>query len=236
VILQDGEWSEWLEVKFTLLRFVQTLRGMCRFYVKQVHPDFELYVTPINLDPLRPAMQISTPADFAAELARATGRYYTQEMPEETKALRSGVFDDSDFLQQAAMVMNEERRLYEHVFGNFEDGFLFYYFGNTDQISHMMWRAMDPSHPAHDPFADAPYRYVIEDLYVEADQIAGETLNRLGDDETLIVMSDHGFAPWTRSFNVNTWLKENGYLALKDPSRQGELEYFQNVDWSRTQA
>jgi len=236
VILQEGEWSEWLDVKFTLLRFVQTLRGMCRFYVRRVHPEFELYVTPINLDPFHPAMPISTPAEFAGDLARATGRYYTQEMPEETKALRSGVFDDADFMRQASMVVEEEQRLYQYVLGGFEDGFLFYYFGNTDQISHMMWRAMDPSHPAHDPVADEPYRHVIEDLYVEADRIVGETLEQLGDDETLFVMSDHGFAPWTRSFNVNTWLKENGYLALKDPSRQGELEYFQNVDWSRTQA
>jgi predicted AlkP superfamily phosphohydrolase/phosphomutase len=236
VVLQEGEWSEWLDVKFTLLRFVQTLQGMCRFYVTQVHPEFELYVTPINLDPLNPAMPLSTPSDYAADLARVTGRYYTQEMPEETKALRSGVFDNDDFLQQASMVMDEERRLYEYVLEGFEDGFLFYYFGNTDQVSHMMWRAMDPNHPAHDPIADEPYRHVIEDLYVEADRIVGETLEQLADEETLIVMSDHGFAPWTRSFNVNTWLKENGYLALRDPSRQGEMEYFQNVDWSRTQA
>jgi predicted AlkP superfamily phosphohydrolase/phosphomutase len=236
IILQEGEWSEWLDVEFSLLRFFQSLRGMCRFYMMRVHPEFELYVTPINLDPLHPAMRISTPPDFAGDLARATGRYYTQEMPEETKALGSGVFDDEDFMRQASMVVEEEQHLYEYVLGGFEDGFLFYYFGSTDQISHMMWRAMDPSHPAHDPIADEPYRHVIEDLYVEADRIVGETLEQLEDDETLIVMSDHGFAPWTRSFNVNTWLKENGYLALKDPSRQGELEYFQNVDWSRTQA
>jgi len=157
-------------------------------------------------------------------------------MPEETKALGAGVFNDADFMRQASMVVAEEQRLYDYMLGRFQDGFLFYYFGNTDRISHMMWRAMDPNHPAHDSIADEPYRHVIEDLYVQADSIVGVTLRRLGDDGTLIVMSDHGFAPWTRSFNVNTWLKENGYLALKDPSRQGETEYFQNVDWSRTQA
>jgi len=236
ILLQEGEWSDWLDVEFALLPFVQTLRGMCRFYLRRVHPEFELYVTPINLDPLHPAMPIATPSSFAAELARATGRFYTQEMPEETKALRSGVFDDEDFMRQASMVVEEEQRLYEYVLDGFEDGFLFYYFGNTDQISHMMWRAMDPTHPAHDPIADEPYRHVIEDLYIEADRIVGETLDQLADGETLIVMSDHGFAPWTRSFNVNTWLHENGYLAIKDPSRRGEMEYFQNVDWSRTQA
>jgi predicted AlkP superfamily phosphohydrolase/phosphomutase len=236
VLLREGEWSEWLDVEFRLLGALQSLRGMCRMYLRQVHPEFELYVTPINLDPLKPAMPISTPSGFAAKLARATGRFYTQEMPEETKALRAGVFDDADFMQQVSMVVEEERRLYAYVLDGFHDGFLFYYFGNIDQISHMMWRAMDATHPAHDSVADAPYRHVIEDLYVRADSVVGATLDQLGDEATIIVMSDHGFAPWTRSFNVNTWLYENGYLALQDPARRGEMEYFQNVDWSRTRA
>ncbi len=235
-ILQEGEWSEWLQVEFELLSYLQTLHGACRFYLKQAHPDFELYVTPINLDPLHPAMPISTPSDFAAQLARSTGRFYTQGMPEDTRALTSGVFDDGDFLRQAALAAEENRRQYRYVLEHFESGFLFYYFGNLDQVSHMMWRTMDPNHPAHDAVADAPYRHAIEELYVEADEIVGETLQHLGDDETLIVMSDHGFASWTRGFNLNTWLQKNGYIALEDPSRQSEMEFFDNVDWSRTQA
>lgn len=234
-VLQEGEWSDWLEVDFEL-GLLQTLRGTCRFYLKQVHPEFELYVTPINLDPLDPAMPIATPDGYAAELARAVGRYYTAEMPEETKALRSGVFSNADFMRQVSMAAEENRRLYEHVLAGFGNGFLFYYFGAIDQVSHMMWRAMDPTHPAHEPIADAPYRGVIEDLYVQADSIVGETLARLGDDGTLIVMSDHGFAPWTRAFNLNTWLMEEGYIALETPSDRSDMTFFGNVDWSRTQA
>ncbi len=236
VLLREGEWSDWLEVEFELIPYLQTLNGACRFYLKQVHPEFELYVTPINLDPVRPAMPISTPSSFAAELARNTGRYYTQGMPEDTRALTSGVFDDADFLRQAALAAEENLRQYRYLLEHFESGFLFYYFGNLDQVSHMMWRTMDPDHPAHDPVADAPYRQVIEELYIEADAVVAETLRHLGDDETLIVMSDHGFTSWTRGFNLNTWLHQNGYIVLQDPSRQGDMEFFDNVDWSRTQA
>ena len=46
-----------------------------RFFLKQLSPHFELYVSPLNLDPLAPAIPISSPAGYAAELARATGRY-----------------------------------------------------------------------------------------------------------------------------------------------------------------
>ncbi len=235
VILQEGEWSGWLTVDFSL-GFLQSLRGICRFFLKRVRPEFELYVTPINLDPLDPAMPISTPPKFATELSGATGRYYTQGMPEDTRALTSGVFDDNEFLTQAAMAAAENRKQYSQVLESFEGGLLFYYFGNLDQVSHVMWRTMDPDHPAHDSIADRPYRQVIENLYIEADDVVGETLERMEESATLIAMSDHGFTSWRRAFNLNSWLKENGYLALKDPSRQGETEFFANVDWSRTQA
>jgi len=47
-------------------------------------------------------------------------------------------------------------------------------------------------------------------------------------------MSDHGFSSFKRSVNLNSWLYENGYLAVKDQPT-GE-EWFRDVDWSRSQA
>ncbi|MCZ6478167.1 MAG: alkaline phosphatase family protein, partial [Gemmatimonadetes bacterium] len=237
VILQEGEWSGWLEVEFELLP-LQRLKGSCRFLLKSVRPEFGLYVTPINLDALDPAMPISTPSAFAGELAEATGRYYTQGMPEDTGALTSGVLNEAEFLEQASLVADEFERMYEHLLGGFDDGLHFYYYRFIDQVSHVMWRAMDEDHPGHDPDRDAPYGQVIENLYIEADAIVGETLTRLsqgGDEPTLIVMSDHGFTSWTRAFSLNTWLEENGYLAVRDPDRR-ELDFLRNIDWSRTQA
>ena len=43
----------------------------------------------------------------------------------------------------------------------------------------MMWRAMDPTHPAYTE-ADAKYRRVVEDLYVEMDGVVGRTAAALG--------------------------------------------------------
>ena len=235
VILEEGEWSPWLTAPFELPLF-QSLSGAVRFLLKSVRPEFELYATPINLDPLAPAMPISTPPDLAAELAETLGRFYTQGMPEDTKALTSDVLDEREFLEQVGLAEREFREAYAHMLAGFEDGLLFYYFGFIDQVSHVMWHAMDAEHPLHDPERDAPYAGVIEAQYVKADSIVGQTMAELGDDDLLVVMSDHGFSSWRRAFNLNTWLKENGYLALIDPERQGEADYFGNVDWSRTQA
>jgi predicted AlkP superfamily phosphohydrolase/phosphomutase len=48
-------------------------------------------------------------------------------------------------------------------------------------------------------------------------------------------MSDHGFTSWRRSFNLNRWLEEAGYLVLKNPSQRGE-GLLQDIDWTRTRA
>jgi predicted AlkP superfamily phosphohydrolase/phosphomutase len=238
-VLQEGEWSDWVKVEFEMIP-TQTLAGICRFYLRQVRPEFEMYVSPINIDPEAPAMPISTPEGYAAELAEESGMFYTQGMPEDTKAITEGVFDYDDFLAQAEIAGEELRHQYRVVLDQFERGeagqFLFYYFGNLDQVSHIMYRATDPEHPAYDPQIDARYDGVIEGLYRDADRVVGETLEKLGDDDQLIVMSDHGFAPWRRAFNLNTWLKEEGYLVQKNPNLKKDPGLFTNVDWSQTRA
>jgi predicted AlkP superfamily phosphohydrolase/phosphomutase len=49
-------------------------------------------------------------------------------------------------------------------------------------------------------------------------------------------MSDHGFASWRRAFHLNAWLREKGYLAVKDPDMENDPGVFVNVDWARTRA
>lgn len=233
-LLRVGEWSDWVPVRFALAW--GDLHAQCRFYLKALDPDIALYVSPLNLDPFAPALPVSSPASYAADLARATGRFYTQGMPEDTKALKAGVLTPSEFLQQARLAADEVNRQYRYVLEHVADGFLFYYFGNVDQVSHMMWRAMDPEHPAYDPAVDPQFRTVIEDLYVEMDGIVGRTLEGLGPNDLLVVMSDHGFTSWRRSFNLNTWLRDRGYLALRPGRVPGPSATLEDIDWSRTRA
>ena len=234
-LLKVGEWTDWvpLELKMAAL---QTLHAEARFYLKRLEPYFELYASPLDLDPLNPALPISTPNSYAAELAKTSGRFYSQGLPEETKALKTGVFTRDEFLTQAKIAGDEVRRQFRHVLDGFRDGLLFYYFGNVDQVSHMLWRARDPGHPAYDAAKDAPYAHVIEDLYVSLDQVVGDAAQRLGPNDLLVVMSDHGFTSWRRSFHLNSWLRDNGYLAVRNPYLREDPGNFGNVDWTRTRA
>ncbi len=235
VVLREGEWSGFVPVEFPMIP-TQTLTGMVRFYLRSVRPDFELYASPVQIDPMAPALPISTPEDYATELAKATGRFYTQGMPEDTKSVESGVLTTDEFLAQTRIAGKEFRDELPYVLNHFGDGFLFFYLGNVDQVSHVMWKVLDPGHPAYDPEVDPKYAGLIEELYVGLDAVVGDTLERLSANDTLIVMSDHGFASWRRSFHLNAWLREKGYLVVKDPEMKEDPGLFVNVDWAHTRA
>jgi predicted AlkP superfamily phosphohydrolase/phosphomutase len=69
------------------------------------------------------------------------------------------------------------------------------------------------------------------------DDIVGEIQSRLDADTVLLVVSDHGFHSFREGLNVNTWLREHGYL-LQFPTgpTQPDGDFLPNVDWSRTRA
>ncbi|MFQ5741198.1 MAG: alkaline phosphatase family protein, partial [Acidobacteriota bacterium] len=236
LLLRQGEWSDWVQVEFELIPYVYSTTGICRFYLKQVRPSFQLYVTPINIDPSNPALPLSTPEDYAEELWEEAGLFYTQGIAEDTKALSEGIFDVGEFLAQTRLVLDDQRRIFEREFARFDSGLFFFYFSSLDQNAHMLWRFLDKEHPSYDPELAARYSDVLAGLYQEMDEVLGQVLARMDDDTTLIIMSDHGFASFRRSFNLNTWLLENGYLVLEDESLRDETEFLLNVDWSRTRA
>jgi predicted AlkP superfamily phosphohydrolase/phosphomutase len=234
-LLQEGEWSDWVPISFDLVP-TQHLPVQARFYLKKVRPELALYVSPLNFDPFAPALPISTPASYAAELARATGRFYTQGMPENTGALSAGVFTPEEFMVQARIASQEVLDQFPYVLGRFDRGLLFFYEGNTDLVSHMMWRPMDPGHPAYDPVKDPPFADAVPSAYEAADSLVTYALGHMGEDTLLVAMSDHGFTSWRRTFHLNAWLHQNGYLAVRDETLPSGMELLTNVDWARTRA
>jgi predicted AlkP superfamily phosphohydrolase/phosphomutase len=235
-VLKEGEWSGWVPVEFQLMPFIGNVKGICRFYLKQTHPRFQLYVSPINIDPENPALPISTPSSYSRDLAKQIGEFHTQGIAEDTKALTAGVLDDKEYLEQARTVLAEHRRAFDVEFPKFHQGLFFFYFSSLDLNAHMMWRLTDPQHPAYDAALAAQYGSSLEEFYEQIDQVLGEVMPRADENTTLLVLSDHGFAPFRRSFNLNTWLLNNGYVTRKGGASGDSSEPFADVDWSRTRA
>jgi len=233
-VLKEGEWSGWTPVEFHLVPFFTSVKGMCRFYLKQAHPRFQLYVSPMNIDPADPALPISTPSTYSRMLTDEAGEFHTQGIAEDTKALSDGVLDDKEYLEQARTVLAEHRRIFDSEFPKFHEGVFFFYFSSLDLNSHMMWRLMDPKHPGYDAALAAQNGSAIAEFYQQLDQVLGEVLPNLDDHTTLLVLSDHGFAPFYRSFNLNTWLRNNGYIKMKPETVADSGEPLAGVDWTQT--
>jgi predicted AlkP superfamily phosphohydrolase/phosphomutase len=102
----------------------------------------------------------------------------------------------------------------------------------------MLWRFRDREHPGFDADSAKQYCGAIEQHYARCDKLLASVLDKVDENTFLIVLSDHGFNTFRRAFDTNTWLLENGLLALKGGRKPwGELgEGFADIDWSRTYA
>jgi predicted AlkP superfamily phosphohydrolase/phosphomutase len=238
LVIQLGEWSPWVTIDYGRKPYsLGHLQGIARFYLRATDPALQLYMTPVNIHPGNPAMPISTPPEAADELHQAIGPYYTQGMPDDTKALEAGVFDYGEFLLQDALALKERRRQLRYELGRFETGMLFFYVHSLDQVCHMLWRAASTDHPGYQA-EFAPYHHAIVDQYIAMDNLLGEAIQMLGTNADIIVLSDHGFAAYERSFNLNSWLAQEGYLTLTPLLSLDDAHILRkdHVRWEQTRA
>jgi predicted AlkP superfamily phosphohydrolase/phosphomutase len=235
ILLGAGQWSRWTKLAFTLAGPVsllnQSAAGICRFYLQEVAPNFRLYMTPINIDPSAPVVQVSEPPSFIQDVARKRGLFYTTGFQEDHKARSNGVFSDDEYAKQAQIVLDERLALFEHAVDDYDGGLLFFYFSSSDLQSHMFWWSSDEKHPTRSASEAKKYFGHIHRLYQKLDQVVGEVVDLYGSRATIFVMSDHGFANFGRQFNLNSWLRELGYLG---PA--GCTSIMTDVDWSLTSA
>ena len=236
-ILRVGEWSDWVPVSFTLIPNVASAAGIVRLHLKSVDP-LQVYGSPVNIDPRDPAQPVSTPADESEKLAAEIGPYYTQGMAEETHGARTEALDTGEFIDQTKIVLAERRKMLEVELARFrkQGGFSFFYYSSTDLCAHILWQLIDPDHPFHHAEDAKRYGRRIDEIYEEMDDVLGHVMDTVPEGTRVVVMSDHGFAPLRRKFSLNTWLFQNGFLRLKYPDRQGDMDGYRNVDWYETQA
>ena len=226
-------YTPWIGLKFKALPGLG-IRGICRFYLKQVEPTFKLYMTPVNIDPDKPALPISHPFTYAVYLAKTQGRFATLGLAEDTWALNERVLDEQAFLEQAWSIHDERERMLFDAIEKTRRGAVVTVFDITDRLQHMFFRYLDPQHPANAGKDVERHREAIRELYTRMDGLIGRVMEKIDDDTVLMVMSDHGFKPFRRGVNLNTWLWQNGYLVLQN-GRTG-APWYRDVDWTKTRA
>ena len=190
-------------------------------------------MTPINIDPDKPALPISHPFTYAIYLSKTQGSYATLGLAEDTNALKSRILDEEAFLKQAYDIHEERERMLFDAIQKTKRGVVTCVFDITDRIQHMFYRYLDSEHPGNKGRDTTKHKDAIRELYMKMDDMIGRIRAQLEDDTVLMVMSDHGFKSFKRCVNLNTWLYKNGFMALKTDKPTG-AEYYQDVDWSKT--
>jgi predicted AlkP superfamily phosphohydrolase/phosphomutase len=232
--LKVGEYSEWIPIEFKAgMGF--NAHGICRFYLKEISPEVEVYVTPVNIDPGHPDLPISHPVTYSIYLAKLYGAFATLGLAEDTWALNEHVLDDDAFLAQAYGNHHDREQMLFDALDKTRQGLCTCVFDTTDRVQHMFWRYLEEDHPAARGVPKAERRQVIQDLYQRMDKLIGRVMEKIDDDTLLMVISDHGFKSFARCMNLNAWLHQNGYLTLKDGKTESG-DWFEDVDWSRTRA
>lgn len=95
------------------------------------------------------------------------------------------------------------RYLYKNYFGKSSEEVFMTHFVETDRVQHFLW---NKGTNGYDPRLE---------VFKQVDREIGKTIDLAPQDSVFIVLSDHGFGPFTDTFNINNWLKSKGYLKLK---------------------
>lgn len=232
--LKKQTFSDWIKLTFKAGLGVK-IKAICRFYILQLHPHFEMYVTPLNIDPEKPALPVSQPFIYSVYLAKLLGNFTTLGESDDTWALNEGVLSEKAFLELSYHNHEEWEKMLFNALDNTKKGVVASWFETTDSIQHMFFRYLDKNHPSLNNGQGKMSVKVIEDLYRKMDKLIEKVMDKLYNNDVLIVMSDHGFKLFRRGFNLNSWLYKNKYLYLKNGKKESD-EWFKDVNWSKTKA
>ena len=88
-------------------------------------------------------------------------------------------------------------------------------FTATDRLQHYSLHLLHPRHPRYDRDEAEKLLPDLLTAYQAVDQAVGELVQVAGADATIILLSDHGFAPCARTFLPNAWLEQQGLLVRR---------------------
>jgi len=114
------------------------------------------------------------------------------------------------FLEDLYYTLDKRQEAMFHFMETEEWDFFMLQIMETDRLHHFLWE--------HWEKGDEKYAPAFLKLYHKIDGLLGRLYERLTEDTTLVVLSDHGFCTMKNEVFINRWLQDNGWLNFtKDP-------------------
>lgn len=167
------------------------------------------------------------PHDLRYEIEKNIGEYIP-----DVKEFRT---EDRDFILKQIYEATEVRfKTFRYLLKTKEWDFAMIVEMGTDRIHHSFWKFLDPSHPKYEK--GNKYENVIPEYYKYLDNELKQTLDVVGNDVAVMVVSDHGAKAMHGGICINEWLIKEGLLTLKEyPKKFTPIEKLE-IDWSKTKA
>lgn len=114
------------------------------------------------------------------------------------------------FLEDLYYTLDKRQEAMFHFMETEEWDFFMLQIMETDRLHHFLWE--------HWEECDEKYAPAFLKLYHKIDGLLGRLYERLAEDTTLVVLSDHGFCTMKKEVFINRWLQDNGWLNFtRDP-------------------
>ncbi len=168
----------------------------------------------------RGALTYTHPAALSREVDDVLGTHFEFVSP---KAIKRD--NDAEMLRERQRILQMHGDVAEYLFSTRDWQIGMAVFSPLDRASHQFWRHMDVDHPRHDPDLATGLGDALRDIYQASDAQVGRLLDFLNDDDSVFVVSDHGFGPIYHNFYVNEWLRREGYLVLEDNEQAGRVSW-----------
>jgi len=146
--------------------------------------------------------------------------------------------DEKEFLGEMDVVTDFTYEATNYLMKKYPWDLLVSVFVGPDALGHVFYKYMDGKHPGNRKKAPDEYRAAISNMYRRIDGHIGKLLDNLDDDTAVIMVSDHGFGPMYYGVSINTWLHDEGFLALKRglPTRFRYLLFSMGINYSNLAA
>jgi predicted AlkP superfamily phosphohydrolase/phosphomutase len=115
--------------------------------------------------------------------------------------------DKTDFIENAHDTLEKRHAAFTHYIEQDDWDLFFGVYMTTDRVNHFLFADYE---------RDGEYREEFLEFYERVDEYVGDIRQRLPDDVTLVVASDHGFTSLDYEVHLNAWLESEGWLSFED--------------------
>ena len=146
---------------------------------------------------------------------------YPKEISQTLKSLgyridadaRQAKKNEASFLADLHETLRKRVEVSLHLYDKEEWDFFQLHIMETDRINHFLWDGWVDETSSH--------RNDFLQFYRALDKALGEIVSRIDPESEILVLSDHGFCSIDKEVNLNTWLKEKGWLRYEgEPSQE----------------